>query len=229
MAENNIEDLIPERTDIDPNVDASEIQRIELSAQTGRDRRRANLNLAAQFKARSKSLETNKKNFGAEDKQELKADIRREKREQTIELIKTAEATQPILVVDSEEAALATTTKLDVLKLMQKLQINPNIQLTKTDTYNLLASLLMCNEQQLTRMQNNAKTPMVIKIIIMRLMKDAASGDITAIEKIWDRIFGKGIPGVFDNPEGAVPGIIPNHPVSRETYVLIREQFVGRQ
>ena len=50
---------------------------------------------------------------------------------------------------------------------------------------------------------------------------------IETIEKLWDRIFGKG-PMQLSLPEGQQlqTGIIPNQPVSREAYILIRDTLI---
>lgn len=134
-----------------------------------------------------------------------------------------------IIVIKEGEAALTGTTRSDVLKLMQKLNINLNMQLTKTDTQNLLATLLTCNEKQLKALQVNPKVPVVIKIVIKRLLFDMTTGDMSSIDLIWDRIFGK-TALIVDTPSSpGLNGIIPNTPVSREAYLVIRDTYLGRQ
>lgn len=134
-----------------------------------------------------------------------------------------------IIVIKEGEAALTGTTRSDVLKLLQKLNINLNMQLTKTDTQNLLATLLTCNEKQLKALQANPKVPVVIKIVIKRLIFDMSTGDMASIDLIWDRIFGK-TAMVIDTPSTpGLNGIIPNTPVSREAYLVIRDTYLGRQ
>lgn len=117
------------------------------------------------------------------------------------------------------------TTRPEVVKLLSTLNINLDLQLTKNDTANLLACLLTANQQQLQALYDNAKTPLAIRIVIKRLMNDAKVGEICTIERLWDRIFGKF--GMFtDLPqETKSSGIIPNTPVSREAYILIRESL----
>ena len=141
-----------------------------------------------------------------------------------------ARRTGDIIVVKNGEASLTGTTRTDVLKLLHKLNINLNMQLTKTDTQNLLATLLTCNEKQLVALQSNPKVPIVIKIVIKRLLEDLKTGEMTAIETLWDRIFGKAAM-VVNLPETAASmnGIIPNTPVSREAYLVIRDTYLGRQ
>lgn len=120
------------------------------------------------------------------------------------------------------------TTPAGVQKLMNALNINLDVQLTRTDTKNLLATLLTCNESQLRALQNNAKVPIAIKIVIKRLLDDANVGSMEALNDLWDRVFGKGGLAV-ETPTGpgVLPGVIPGQPVSREAYVLIRETIFG--
>lgn len=118
------------------------------------------------------------------------------------------------------------TTRPEVVKLLSKLNINLNLQLTKNDTANLLATLLTANQKQLQAIYDNEATPLAIKIVVKRLMNDAKIGEIGTVEKLWDRIFGKtGM--LLDLPkESSAAGIIPNTPVSREAYILIRESLL---
>lgn len=118
------------------------------------------------------------------------------------------------------------TTRPEVVKLLSSLNINLDLQLSKTDTANLLACLLTANEKQLQAIYDNDKTPLAIKIVVKRLMNDSRIGEIQTVEKLWDRIFGKtGM--MLDLPqESKAAGIIPNTPVSREAYILIRESLL---
>lgn len=122
------------------------------------------------------------------------------------------------------------TTMREANKLLTQLGINLNVQLTRTDTMNLLATLLTCNEQQLVALQNDSRVPVVIKTVIKRLLIDANVGNMEAIERIWDRIFGKSGMNI-DMPQGTeiLPGILPNQPVSREAYIIIRERMFGKE
>lgn len=118
------------------------------------------------------------------------------------------------------------TTRPEVVKLLSSLNINLDLQLTKNDTANLLACLLTANQKQLQAIYDNEKTPLAIRIVIKRLMNDSKIGEIQTVEKLWDRIFGKaGM--LLDLPqESKAAGIIPNTPVSREAYILIRESLL---
>ena len=118
------------------------------------------------------------------------------------------------------------TTRPEVVKLLSSLNINLDLQLTKNDTANLLACLLTANRNQLQAIYDNEKTPLAIRIVVKRLMNDSKIGEIKTVERLWDRIFGKsGM--LLDLPqESKAAGIIPNTPVSREAYILIRESLL---
>ena len=122
---------------------------------------------------------------------------------------------------------LQGTSRPEIAKLLTSLNINLSVQLTKQDTANLLACLLTCNESQLHALMNNKKIPVVIKTIIKRLIEDMKLGNIDTVEKLWDRVFGKGAMQV-NLPEQAQlqTGILPNVPISREAYVVIRESLL---
>lgn len=122
---------------------------------------------------------------------------------------------------------LQGTSRPEITKLLTSLNINLSVQLTKQDTANLLACLLTCNHSQLQALMANKKVPVVIKTVIKRLIEDEKLGNIETIEKLWDRIFGKG-PMQLNLPEQQQlqAGIIPNVPVSREAYLIIRENLI---
>ena len=122
---------------------------------------------------------------------------------------------------------LQGASRPEITKLLTNLNINLSVQLTKQDTANLLACLLTCNHSQLQALMTNKKVPVVIKTVIKRLIEDEKLGNIETIEKLWDRIFGKG-PMQLSLPEGQQlqTGIIPNQPVSREAYILIRDTLI---
>lgn len=122
---------------------------------------------------------------------------------------------------------LQGASRPEITKLLTSLNINLSVQLTKQDTANLLACLLTCNHSQLQALMANKKVPVVIKTVIKRLIEDEKLGNIETIEKLWDRIFGKG-PMQLSLPEGQQlqTGIIPNVPVSREAYIVIRDTLM---
>lgn len=122
---------------------------------------------------------------------------------------------------------LQGTSRPEMRKLLSSLNINMSVQLTKSDTANLLACLLTCNESQLQALLSNKKLPIVIKTVIKRLMDDMKLGNIETIEKLWDRVFGKG-QMQLDLPEKQQlqTGILPDMPISREAYVIIRDTLI---
>lgn len=122
---------------------------------------------------------------------------------------------------------LQGASRPEITRLLTNLNINLSVQLTKQDTANLLACLLTCNNSQLQALMTNKKVPVVIKTVIKRLIEDEKLGNIETIEKLWDRIFGKG-PMQLNLPEQQQlqTGIIPNVPVSREAYIVIRDTLI---
>lgn len=161
-----------------------------------------------------------------------------EKNIQTIEAIEaqTVNPLDPIELSEKRGTYSSKTTQLlqlqgasrpEITKLLTSLNINLSVQLSKQDTANLLACLLTCNESQLQALMNNKKIPVVIKTVIKRLIEDMKLGNIETVEKLWDRIFGKGAMQL-NLPEQAQlqTGILPNVPISREAYVIIRESLM---
>lgn len=138
---------------------------------------------------------------------------------------------QPIITMATQAVkdivAMQGTTRPEVVKLLNSLNINLDLQLTKTDTANLLACLLTANETQLKALYQNRKIPLAIKTVIKRVMDDAKLGNMETVERLWDRVFGKtGM--MLDLPKQTqiATGIIPNTPVSREAYILIRDTLL---
>lgn len=160
------------------------------------------------------------------------------KRVKAIEAIEAQTATplDPVEIAQRGGTYSGRTTQLlqlqgasrpEIVKLLTSLNINLSVQLSKQDTANLLACLLTCNESQLQALMNNKKIPVVIKTVIKRLIEDMKLGNTETIEKLWDRIFGKG-QMQLNLPEQAQlqTGILPNVPISREAYVIIRESLM---
>lgn len=128
----------------------------------------------------------------------------------------------------SDAQALRGTTRPEMAKLLSALNINIDLQLTKNDTANLLACLLTCNSTQLNALYSNAKVPIVIKTIIKRLLDEGKNGNTDMIEKIWKRVFGDA-PLQASMPEQTSikqDGILPNQPISREAYIVIRDTLI---
>ena len=163
-----------------------------------------------------------------------------QKRVEAIEAIE-AETVDPLNAVElaknhgkgSYSSAIGSALQLqgasrpEITKLLTSLNINLSVQLSKQDTANLLACLLTCNEAQLTALYNNKRIPIVIKTVIKRLLEDTKLGNIETVEKLWDRVFGKG-PMQLNLPETQQleTGIIPNMPISREAYIVIRDTLI---
>ena len=77
------------------------------------------------------------------------------------------------LASDTAKALMATqgTTRPEVVRLLTQLNVNLNLQLTKTDTANLLACLLTANENQLKAIYKNKKVPVAVKTVINEVIK----------------------------------------------------------
>lgn len=123
------------------------------------------------------------------------------------------------------------TTRPEVVKLLTSLNINLSINLTKSDTYNLLSCLLTCNETQLMALYENTKVPIAIKTVIKRLLDDSRLGNIDTVEKLWDRVFGSSKHATLEMPQTQTiqtqSGILPGTVVSREAYTIIRDTIIG--
>lgn len=146
---------------------------------------------------------------------------------QPLDALELADKTKSYSSTIGKAIQLQGASRPEITKLLTSLNINLSVQLTKQDTANLLACLLTCNHSQLQALMTNKKVPVVIKTVIKRLIEDEKLGNTETIEKLWDRIFGKG-PMQLSLPEGQQlqTGIIPNQPVSREAYILIRDTLI---
>lgn len=138
------------------------------------------------------------------------------------------------VVTQAAAAALQTTTRADVARMLTSLNINLNLQLTKADTANLMACLLTCNESQLAALARNPKVPIFVKTYIKRLQDDAKHGVTTTVDHLWDKLFGKeglllepAAPAAADPISMATtPGVIPGQPISREAYIILRDTLI---
>ena len=175
---------------------------------------------------------------GNETEAQMRKIAEQKKQIETIEAIE-AETVEPLDIKSvaaksninkdklNEVLKLQGASRPEMAKLLANLNINLSVQLTKTDTANLLACLLTCNESQLRALMNNKKIPVVIKTVIKRLLEDTKLGNMDTVEKLWDRVFGKG-PMQMSLPESQQlqTGILPNMPISREAYIVIRENLM---
>lgn len=136
---------------------------------------------------------------------------------------------QAVKPLDLQNAIkLQGTSRKEITALMASLGINVSVQLTKADTQNIIACLLTCNETQLNALMANTKVPIAAKVVIKRLLDDAKVGNIETIERLWDRIFGKQglVQALPETQTQQMQGLIPNVPVSREAYILIRDTLI---
>ena len=137
------------------------------------------------------------------------------------------------VMLTGQYAHLNGTSSPQIARLLKRLNIEESIKLTKVDTMDLLSTLMMCNEKQLKAMVNNTRIPAVVRIIIKALELDMKVGSLDTVEKLWDRIFGKPTQTTTVNDERPVsalqellPGINPGKTISREAYLLIKEQLL---
>lgn len=238
----NIDLLLPEHDELNENYDY--LQSREESVQSAIDKTEQRMNAAtlARIKAREKKeltkIQKRKEDptYAMTPKQREKYDNEQKRIEENIaelEVIEASPEAQNFLAGgDSDIAPYSGTTKRDVIKLLDSLNINLSMHLTQADTYNLLSCLLTCNEGQLKALYANPKVPLAIKTVIKRIQDDARLGNIDTIERLWDRIFGKASKATLEMPVGTqiagVPGLIPQTIVSREAYTIIRDTIIGQ-
>ena len=227
-----------EATNIKAKQDAKEIARIKYLEKSK----------LARMKAKEAKRQSLAEELGLDSVPDVNTDnqIRKiaeqQKRVEAIEAIEAqvVEPLSPLELADSARRGRGTytrnistalqlqgTTRPAITKLLTSLNINLNIQLSKQDTANLLACLLTCNESQLCALQNNKKVPVAIKIVIKRLLEDMKLGNIETIDHLWDKIFGKGAMQLnLPESQQLQTGIIPNVPVSREAYIILRDTLI---
>lgn len=83
--------------------------------------------------------------------------------------------------------------KPEVARLLASLNMNLDLSLNGRQTELLMTSLLACNEHQIAAILDNDKVPIAVKLMAKRLKEDLKAGSTTALEDLWDRIYGKGI------------------------------------
>lgn len=208
-------------------IDKQRIVSVALDEHNAALRRRQNAATLAKLKAVAKREELNEAIYGNPSKAAAIKLFNQERLEAATEALENTKHKVAFVPMPTthESKVVVGTTSYEIQRLLTSLNVNLNVQLTKTDTHNLLATLLTCNEAQLLALQSNKKVPLAIKTVIKRLIDDAAVGNIANIEKLWNRIFGPSMMQV-DMPQG-YQGIVPNVPVSREAYILIRETLIG--
>ena len=228
--------IAKEAASIKAKTDAKELARIKYIEKCRLQREKAKLeekqSLAEELGLDPERAETIPTKLQMERVAELEKNI------QTIEAIEAQTVTplDPVEIAQKGGTYSSKTTQLlqlqgasrpEIVKLLTSLNINLSVQLTKQDTANLLACLLTCNESQLQALMNNKKIPVVIKTVIKRLIEDMKLGNIDTVEKLWDRIFGKGQMQLnLPEQQQLQTGIIPNVPISREAYIVIRDTLM---
>lgn len=148
----------------------------------------------------------------------------------------TAVPAQAQRVISKKELALMQgTSRPEIARLMEALNLNVNVQLSKNDTSNLLACLLTCNEAQLDALYTNKKIPVAIKIIIKRILEDVKNGSTDTVERLWEKLFGK---TGLNTPEAAAANgsagealstLIPDGPISREAYAILHQTLICKR
>lgn len=238
-----IASMLPDRDEQDENYEASELTAEHLDEAADNKEAKFNAATLARMKMREKiELEKAERRkteptYGMTAKQKEKHELEQQRIQENItelEVIESSPEAQQFLSGGfSDLSPYAGTTKREVVKLLDSLNINLSLNLSQADTHNLLGCLLTCNEQQLTALYNNNRIPLAIKTVIKRMMEDAKLGNIETVEKLWDRIFGKAGKATLELPAASLPnvaqGIIPNTIVSREAYTIIRDTIIGRE
>lgn len=238
-----LEAILPERDE--PNENYSDQNERASNLKEALDTKETKINAAtlARIKYREKKelekIEKRKLNptYGMTDRQAKKYEEEQARITENIaeiEAIENAPEAQNFLAGGpSDLTPWSGTTKRDVVKLLTSLNINLSLNLTQSDTYNLLGCLLTCNEEQLEGLYMDKKVPLAIKTVIKRLMDDARLGNIETVEKLWDRIFGKNNKATLEVPAAhqvaVTDGIIPHTVVSREAYTIIRDVIIGKE
>lgn len=241
--ESQLSSILPECDELDDNYDIEKDRKKQIDKVITNKEARLNAATLANIKRREKQelekIEKQKKDptFGLskKDKEKYEAEQARIKENiAELEVIEQSPNAQQFLAGGfSDLSPYAGTTKREVVKLLNSLNINLSLNLSQSDTYNLLSCLLTCNETQLYALLNNIKVPVAIKTVIKRLLEDAKLGNIDTIERLWDRIFGKTNKATLELPIGTqqimTQGIIPNTVVSREAYTIIRDTIIGKE
>ena len=240
--EDQLSSLLPEHDEFDENYEVEADRQEQVAEAAANKEAKLNAATLARMKMREKyELEKAEKQktdptFGMSQKQKEKYKAEQARIAENVaelEVIEQSPEAQQFLSGGfSDLSPYAGTTKRDVVKLLSSLNINLSLNLSQSDTYNLLGCLLTCNEAQLNALYNNKKIPLAIKTVIKRIMDDAKLGNMDTIERLWDRIFGKAGKATLEIP-GTQPvvtqGIIPNTIVSREAYTIIRDTIIGKE
>jgi len=75
--------------------------------------------------------------------------------------------------------------------ICSRLNIEHKVKMTKEEKYALAEALLEMSISDLEKLANNKKVPIFISTFANSLIKGAASGNISSIESLFDRFFGR--------------------------------------
>lgn len=230
------EDLLPDRSDIIPpehsvfNPTHQEIIDTNLSVEEEKweSRKTARELLEEARKKQSKEKYIERK------KEQAEQDLAQTK--SSAQAVRAARYEQSkALTPDTIEMQERAGTSAQVSKLLRSLNINLNMQFSKKETYDIIATLLTCNEAQLEALQSNRRVPIVIKTIIKNILLDYERGSMTTVDKLWTRLFGSDFNDNSKNQGGnttvnilsMVPGVDGSKPISREGYLQIKNHVFG--
>lgn len=117
-------------------------------------------------------------------------------------------------------------------------------QMSRADLAAVLEVLLSADEASLRRLHDRPDIPASLKTIIRRVLADMQSGSLKALHGLWDRLYGRQPltapdagqaqpSGTSPAPSGAgqllqdtLQGVLPQQPVSREAYIVIRDTLM---
>lgn len=234
------EDLLPDRSDIIPpehsvfNPTHQEIIDTNLSVEEEKWESRKTARELLEEARKKQSKEQSKEKYIERKKEQAEQGIARTK--SPAQAVRAARYEQSkALTPDTIEMQERAGTSAQVSKLLRSLNINLNMQFSKKETYDIIATLLTCNEAQLEALQSNRRVPIVIKTIIKNILLDYERGSMTTVDKLWTRLFGSDF---SDNPKNQggsttvnilsmVPGVDGSKPISREGYLQIKNHVFG--
>lgn len=110
--------------------------------------------------------------------------------------------------------------------------LDMDLTLTRSQTRDMVAAVTLLNEDQLDALCVNRRTPAVVKTIARAVLRDMEKGNLSTVDRLWDRLFG----GTFEEPQpqpstvnllSVLPGVDGTRPVSREGYDLLRRRLLG--
>lgn len=77
-------------------------------------------------------------------------------------------------------------------KLLEEYQIaNQGKTISKDDRYKLILNLLDKNEMDLLAIKNNKTMPVFLVCVAGAILSDMTKGQVSTIETVWNRLFGK--------------------------------------